>query len=313
MKRNVLVVGATGTVGAEALRALGEKRGEARVSALVRGPRALPPGVEPVRGDLRDPDSLDRALAGVDAALFVAPHETDEEALAETFVRACEKSGTRIVFVGVHVDGGSALSRALKRALFGLFFAHYRPKFRLAERVRTSRANPIVLMPPNYFQNDELFAEDLLAGTFSQPFERPVNRVDVRDLGDAAARALLDPSLPSGAYPVLGPESLSAEDCAAAWSKALGREIRVDRDGTWRQTIGRVLQGKKREDFLATYTVIPKFAFPTDPKQLAQTSALLGRPPRSYADYVREAAARLRARKSAAVDHGSSREWGGVF
>src|SRR4051812_11633818 len=115
--RNVLVVGATGTVGTAAVNAL--RGGEANVRALVRGPRDLPSHVTPVRGDLRDAASLERALDGVHAALFVAPHEPDEEALAEGFVRACEKSGTRIVFVGVHVDGANRVSRALKRAVYG--------------------------------------------------------------------------------------------------------------------------------------------------------------------------------------------------
>lgn len=66
----------------------------------------------------------------------------------------------------------------------------------------------IVLMPTNFFQNDELFQEELREGVFVQPFLRPINRVDVRDVGLAAARASLDPSLPAGAYPVVGPESL---------------------------------------------------------------------------------------------------------
>lgn len=47
-------------------------------------------------------------------------------------------------------------------------------------------------------------------------------RVDTRDVGDAAARALLDPNIPSGGYALVGPESLSGAQSAAHWSVALG-------------------------------------------------------------------------------------------
>lgn len=296
-ERNVLVVGATGTVGSATLGAL--RGAKAKVRALVRGARELPAHVTAVRGDLRDPASLDRALDGVHAALFVAPHEPDEEALAECFVRACERSGTRIVFVGVHVDGGNRVSRAIKRAVYGQVLSHYRPKFRLSERVRSSKANPIVLVPTNYFQNDEMFFDQIASGRYSQQFVRPINRVDVRDLGEAAARALLDPSLSSRAYPVIGPASLTSEECAAIWSEALGIEVRAG--GSFEEVLARVVDGKKRGDFVATYAVLKKLALPTDPAQLAETTALVGHPPRSYRDYVRDAVNRLRDMKRACV------------
>ncbi|MET0594118.1 MAG: hypothetical protein ABW133_15565 [Polyangiaceae bacterium] len=47
------------------------------------------------------------------------------------------------------------------------------------------------------------------------------------------------------------------------------------------------LSEKKREDFLASYTAIRKFEMATDPDHIAQTTALLGRPPTSYEAYVR--------------------------
>jgi uncharacterized protein YbjT (DUF2867 family) len=191
----------------------------------------------------------------------------------------------------VHLDGATRLTRWLRRAMFGRVLPHYRPKFAIAERARQSAARAIVLVPTNFFQNDELFREEIRNGSFPQPFERPVNRVDVRDLGAAAARALLDPSLTSGAYPVIGPESVTGDSCAAAWADALGRDVRCEHDpARVDAAIARALQGKKRDDFLATYAVLRRFALPTDPAQLAATTALLGRPPTRYAAYVRDAA-----------------------
>jgi uncharacterized protein YbjT (DUF2867 family) len=293
-ERKVLVIGATGTVGREAIAAALAQGG--RVRALVRSAASaatLDPRVEAVIGDLRDEHAVARALDGVATALYVSPHEPDETALATRFIEACEHAGARLVFIGVHVDGATRLTRWLRRAMYGRMLPHYRPKFAIAERARQSRARPIVLVPTNFFQNDELFHEEIQNGSFPQPFERPVNRVDVRDLGAAAARALLDPSLTSGAYPVIGPESVTGDTCAAAWADALGRDVRCEHDPKRvNAAIARALDGKKRDDFLATYAVLTRFALPTDPAQLAATTALLGRPPTSYAAYVRDAARR---------------------
>jgi uncharacterized protein YbjT (DUF2867 family) len=291
-KTLVLVVGATGTVGREAADAA--LAAGAHVRALVRSQTSaakLAHGIEPVLGDLRDEASLARALRGVRAALYVSPHEADEEQLAQSFVRACEAHGTRLVFVGVHLDGKTRLTRALTRFVYGRMLPHYRAKFRLAERARMSRANAIMLMPTNFYQNDALFRADILGGSFPQPFERPVNRVDVRDLGVAAARALLDTSLAAGAYPVVGPRSLSGDQCAAAWTHALGREVHCERDpARLAQALSRALDGKKRADFAATYAVLRDFELKTDAKLLARTTTLLGRAPTSYEAYVEDSA-----------------------
>lgn len=290
-KNETLVVGATGTVGGEVVRAL--LAAGAPVRALVRSAGRLPAGVREVRGDLRDDAAIARALGGVRSAFFVAPHEPDEEVLAERFAAACEASGTRIVFVGVHLDGSTRFGRGLKRFFFGRMLPHYRPKFRLSERVRRAPGT-IVLMPTNFFQNDDLFREQILDGTFSQPFARAVNRVDVRDIGDAAARALLEASLPGGAYPVVGPDSLDGVACAAAWSRALGKPVQFDGE-RFREVLDGKLAGKKRDDFLATYGLLHNIEIKTEAEDLARTTALLGRAPRSYADYVDDAASSWRA------------------
>ncbi|HXS16201.1 MAG TPA: NAD(P)H-binding protein, partial [Polyangiaceae bacterium] len=81
----ILVVGATGTIGGAALRALLSQG--ARVRALVRSPARMQgmKGVEIMAGDLADPDAVTRALQGIQVALYVSPHEQSEEHLAETF------------------------------------------------------------------------------------------------------------------------------------------------------------------------------------------------------------------------------------
>jgi uncharacterized protein YbjT (DUF2867 family) len=302
-ENTVLIIGATGTVGREAVRATLARGGKVR--ALVRSTaraeqllaRATVPGdcrspalrgVEPVIGDPRDGASLARAFRGVRAALYVSPHEPDEEALAERVVRACEAAGARLVFVGVHIDGSTRLWRAVQRWSYGKLAPHYAPKFRIAERVRVSRTRPILLMPTNYYQNDELFRDAILSGELPAAIERGVNRVDVRDLGIGIARALLEPALPSGAYPMNGPVSLTGDGCAAIWSAALGREVRCVRDRARLEAALAPLPPKKREDFLKTYDVLRGFELKTKRRDVERTEQLIGRPPTPYEQYVRE-------------------------
>jgi uncharacterized protein YbjT (DUF2867 family) len=148
----------------------------------------------------------------------------------------------------------------------------------------------------NFFQNDEPFRAEILAGEYPIPLSRKgANRVDVRDIGDVAARALLDdPPLPDGAHPVVGPASLSGEDCAAIWSRVLGRPVRYTggEPGRFEAAARRVLRGKKLEDTVASFGALARFRIATDPRALAATTALLGRPPRSYEAYARDALAR---------------------
>jgi uncharacterized protein YbjT (DUF2867 family) len=268
MQRTVLVLGARGTVGSEVTRALLDAG--ARVRILTRssnGLAHLPDTVERLVGDVRDRACLARAMDGVASAFYSSPHEEDEEQLARNVVEACETASARLVFVGVHADGPNRLVRALKRGVFGRMAPHYRPKFAISERVLQSRARPVLLMPSNFCQNDELFREQLLEGIFSQPLgHKGLNRVDVRDVGDAAARAMLDTG---------------------------------DDEQTWTRPLRERLSGRKQEDFLKTYGIISRFYVPTDPASVARTTQLLGRPPRSYGEYVRDTLARWRSASAA--------------
>jgi uncharacterized protein YbjT (DUF2867 family) len=147
-----------------------------------------------------------------------------------------------------------------------------------------------VLVPGNYYQNDDVCREQILDGVYPMPL-RLVPRVDARDVGDAAARALLDPNVPSGSYALVGPESLSGEQCAAHWSAALGRTVGYAPDiALTDQLLERSFGGRKALDFQKTYRLLAKFAAKTTPAQLRQTTFLLGRQPRSYAEYTREMA-----------------------
>jgi uncharacterized protein YbjT (DUF2867 family) len=288
----VLVIGATGAIGSEVTTALIARGAPTRV--LVRNPDRvahLPENVERVTGDLRDPEALRQSLTGVSSALYISPHEADEVALADGFVAACDEAGVRIVFVGVHIHDPNPLRQAMFRMLFATMLRHYKGKLRVARNIERSRTSPVILMPSNFMQNDEVFREELLEGEFVQPLAG-ANRIDLRDVADVTAAVLVDDAFPADSYSLVGPASLSGQQCAAAWERELGRPVRYAGNDTavWKAAFVRHLHGRKLADWEASFGALSRLKVGTSAADLATTRDLLGREPRSYAEYIHDLA-----------------------
>jgi uncharacterized protein YbjT (DUF2867 family) len=290
----ILVLGGTGLMGREVLGALRRRGVVARVLVRDPGRLATRDGVEVHVGDLRDPGSLRRAMQGVDVVFHISPHEADEVELTRTVVTACEEAGARLVFAGVHVTARNPVLGWFVRRFYGLLMPRYRGKLAIGRMVEASATDPVVLVPSNFMQTDEVLLDVIRGGEFVQPCSpKGLNRVDVRDVGEAAATVLLDRSTPSGSYSVVGPRSLTGPECARVWSDALGRPVRYagDDDAAVEAALTRHLEGHRRDDWLSSFRLLRGFAVHASAKELATTERLLGRAPTDYVDFV----ARVRA------------------
>ena len=137
----ILLTGATGYVGGRLLKAL-ESRGYS-VHCLARRPENLAGKVadttEVVPGDLLDPDSLNRAMAGIDVAYYLVhslgssgDFEAEEAAGAQNFADAARAAGvTRIIYLG----GLGAVADATS--------PHLRSRWRVGDILRGSGATVI--------------------------------------------------------------------------------------------------------------------------------------------------------------------------
>ena len=120
----VLITGATGYIGGRLVPVL-EASG-VRLRCLARRPDALrarvAPATEVVSGDLFDPASLDRALAGIDAAYYLVhsmgahgDYREKDRVAARNFGEAARRAGvTRIVYLGGLATGEETLSKHLR-------------------------------------------------------------------------------------------------------------------------------------------------------------------------------------------------------
>jgi tryptophan-rich sensory protein/uncharacterized protein YbjT (DUF2867 family) len=123
-ERSILITGATGYVGARLLRALENQSRQIR--CLARRPEMLAgrtgANTEIVPGDVLDPDSLARALEGVDTALYLihsmgsaGSFEQVDRQAARNFASAAAQAGVRrIIYLGGLGDCQQPLSAHLR-------------------------------------------------------------------------------------------------------------------------------------------------------------------------------------------------------
>ena len=156
-------------------------------------------------------------------------------------------------------------------------------------------------MRPAYFiQNDLAQKTPLLTtGIYGAPIgSKGVSMVDVGDIGDAAALELLRrhrAAKPLGreTYDLVGPQSLTGADLASIWTEALGRPIRYGGDdlGTMEQRLKSMLPSWHAMDLRLMFSRYQTDGASATTESLARLTTLLGRAPRSYRDFARNAAA----------------------
>jgi uncharacterized protein YbjT (DUF2867 family) len=273
----ILVTGATGRVGGQALRRLVEKGLDVR--ALVRDPakiEALGLGVEAVQGDLDKPETLPPAMAGVAKVLIVAGG-WDIPAEDANMIAAAEAAGVGHVVLlsslGVEAGVGS-----------GPFHAPGE------EKLRSTGLSWTILRPGFYMANVMMGREGIVGqGAFYEPTGTGRHAlIHPADVGDVAAEVLATDGHAGQTYELTGPEAISSADCAAALSAALGREIRhVDvPDEAFRAGLAQAGVPAPVAENLARYYAMVKagdFAMVT-----STVPDLLGRPARTFPEWAAE-------------------------
>ncbi|MGC2779428.1 MAG: NmrA/HSCARG family protein [Bradyrhizobium sp.] len=285
----ILVTGATGTVGRHVVDQLA-KRG-ADVRALVRDPAKakFPAAVEVAQGDLLDVDSLRSAFSGVSTLFLLNAVTPDEFTQALIALNIAREAGIeRIVYLSViHSDTYVNVP-------------HFAGKFGVERMIEQMGFNATILRPA-YFMNNDLTIKDVVLnyGVYPMPIgAKGLAMIDVSDIGEIAAIELIRREqsavpLPLARINLVGPDTLTGAAAAAIWSDVLGRTIGYGGDNTTqfetnlRQFMPSWMAFDMRlmgERFL-TDGMVP------DAGDVARLTALLGRPLRSYRDFVAEIAA----------------------
>jgi len=282
----ILVTGATGTVGRSVVEQL-IKRG-ADVRALVRDPAkaSFPAGVTAVKGDLLDVESLRSAFSGVSTLFLlnaVVPDEFTQALIALNLAR--EARIERIVYLSViHSD-------------VYVNVPHFAGKYGLERMIEQMGLNATILRPA-YFMNNEITIRDVVTGYGIYPMpigSKGLAMIDARDIGEIAAIELIRRErsavpLPRDRINLVGPDTLTGAKAAAIWSEVLGRTIAYPGDDTagFENNLRQFMPSWMAFDMRLMSERFLSDGMLPETGDVERLTSLLGRPLRSYRDFVAE-------------------------
>ena len=278
----VLCIGGTGNVGRNLVAVLRERgepvrvvtRDEARI-------RSLPEGVEAFVGDLDNPGIIADALDGVRSVyLAVAMGPTEAyQALASVNVMTYRKPG-RLVYLSSDISQHAPFMPAAGT------------KVGVEAAIRASGVPYTILRPTYFHQNDYLVKDAILNGAFPLPLgPNPVARIDVRDIAEVAAAALLDGKGLNQSVLLSCLEAPNGDETAAIWEEALGRPVAPPSQATelW-ASIQTMMPPSLKFDLAALTRHFESHGHPLNEADLQLQHDILQRPPSGYRDFVAETA-----------------------
>jgi uncharacterized protein YbjT (DUF2867 family) len=279
----ILVIGATGNIGGEALRLL--LAGGASVRALSRDPSRLAgkaPGAEVVRGDLMEPDTLVPALAGVEKVLLVAGAD-HLAAATENLIRARSATLRHVVLISsstILVEPPTILGRWHLAA---------------EEHLKASGLAWTMLRPGYFASNALRWAASLRAdGAVYAPVGGSSAPIDPRDIAAVAVRALTTPGHEGKTYVLTGEQVVTPAEQVAQLGAAVGKTFRLVEVPDAGARAGMLKSGMPEIFCDAILEMAQAGRAEREPLVTGDVRAVTGAAPRSFADWVRDHVAAFR-------------------
>jgi uncharacterized protein YbjT (DUF2867 family) len=225
----VLVAGGTGRLGTRVVELL-TKRGM-HVRVLTRDhsrAKSLPEGVEIVEGNVRDPETLTPAMAGVTAVVSAIQGLDDPKSNP----MATDRDGNRNLITAAKASGVDhfVLVSVMKSSPdhpMGLG----RAKYAAEQSLKASGLAWTIVRGTAYMEFwAKLVGQPLIDKGRTQVFGRgdnPINFVSVNDVAKAVEMAVVDPGMRSIDLEVGGPENLTMNQVAEIFERMTGRKGKV--------------------------------------------------------------------------------------
>jgi uncharacterized protein YbjT (DUF2867 family) len=289
----VLVIGGNGTVGRPLVGRLLACGAEVRVlTRSAERAAMIDTRAQSVVADMaEEPSSCAAAFTGVDTVYMLNQPTFRETAEGLLAVEIARSAGVRR-FVYQSVFRVEDLAH----------LPHVAPKWAIQRAVMQSGMQWTVLSPNHFYQNDHMTRAALLErGQYTLPVGSVgCSSVDAEDIAAAAAIVLTGAGHEGRNYAIVGLRVLAGEDCALAWSEALGRSVQYAGDiDRWREQMKPVMPAWLNFDLALMYRDFARRGFIASEREVAAMHDLLGRPPRRYEDYVRQQAAEWTAARPA--------------
>jgi uncharacterized protein YbjT (DUF2867 family) len=280
----ILVTGATGRVGRQVVDQLVQR--DAQVRVLVRDPAkaGFPAGVDVAKGDMLDVDSLRAAFTGIKTLFLLNAVAGDEFTQALITLNIARDAGVeRVVYLSV-----------IKADRF-VNVPHFAVKSG-AERMIEQMGFGATILRPAYFIENDLTVKDVIAnhGVYPMPIGgKGVAMVDTRDIAEVAAIELIRrdraaAKLPSETINLVGPDNLTGAGVAAIWSEAFGRPVAYagDDPSGFEQNLANFMPKWMAYEMRLMVLRYVNDGTPAESGDVERLTRLLGRPLRSYRDFV---------------------------
>jgi hypothetical protein len=117
-----------------------------------------------------------------------------------------------------------------------------------------------------------------------------MNRVDVRDIADAAVTSLTQAGHEFHCYPLIGGEVVTGQDVADIYSRSLGREIRYGGNNLeiWGHKTARAMPGRLVPDLKLMYEFFQRYGLRASEEEFYLQAKVLGHRPRCFRAFVKE-------------------------
>src|SRR5882762_1587543 len=212
----ILITGASGNVGREVLKQIAATGTKVRAAFQSVGKAAVAPsGVDIVTMDYNQPETLQKALKGVERVLLVGPPTPNLTALERKAIDEIKQSETRYVVKLSAMGGRGAI--------------YPRQHADSEDYIKSSGLTYTFLRPNGFMQNfinynaPTINTQDAFYGSQG---ESQVSHIDIRDIAAVAVKTLTEAGHEGKAYTLTGPEALSNARVAEILSDDTGREIK---------------------------------------------------------------------------------------
>jgi len=220
-RNKIVLVGASGVVGKETIRAL-VRAGAADSLVVCSGDPGRSCAAEYcgskcrcVSGDMSNPKSLKSHFHG-EPAVFLIPPETEERVeLVENALKVAKEAGVSFVLTI------SSVTADLNKSKFD---AHFNA---IEKGIKACGIPFTILRCPMFMDNVLMQAEFIREGKIQGALDGSIEHtsVAVRDLGEAAAAVLMNPSEHHGKTYTIASAPYTRDNFAKAWSRALGKRV----------------------------------------------------------------------------------------
>ena len=233
-KRRLLIIGGTGTVGANLLRELLPDRERLDIVAAARSNTSADAvraaGHLPIAVDLKRPETVYTAMAGVDTVFMLKPYGIDYLIQSKIIIDAAAKAKVgHIVNLGSHGDDDTVWSSIGWN--------------RLVEAYLKCSGVGWTMLRPNYFMNNVAPRTNKTTGEIIHYFgDTPVSWIAAEDIADVAAIVLRDPDAHQGKIYPLAADTRTMGGIASILAATNSRHYaarHVPPDEAFRQLIAR--------------------------------------------------------------------------